>query len=234
MKSQCSYEIEPLKEMIYSYQKKETTIEELFQLQLKIKNDLLQPQKQSNILQQQNIAQNIEKQLQKLEKELKNLIQTFENTVSDTLKQVENSIIQTELKFYKSEAYSKYFSLDEITIQNQNNNNNQNTIHIDNKTSKLVKQVYSQVLDKFKTHHIKMKINLNGNNKQNLRFAILDQQYKHICYNDQNSITITDDFGSCQSQKGIRFEKKGQNFSTFMQDDQTIFNIPRNFKAFED
>ncbi|KRX00450.1 hypothetical protein PPERSA_03183 [Pseudocohnilembus persalinus] len=224
-----TFDIQPLKDMIYQYSKNEITLQKLFQQQLKIKEDFVSPQKQNIILHHKNVKQNIQKQLEQLENDLKNFIQSFDNTLGETLQQFENSINQTELKFYKSNYNSPNFSLNEIRIQNQNNNNNQNTIHFDKKAIKYNKQVYSQVLDKFKTHYIKMKINLNGNNKQYIRFAILDSQNKENDYIDQNSILITDDFGTCGSYNGISFDEQGQTFASFMQDDKTIFNIVINY-----
>ncbi|KRX00452.1 hypothetical protein PPERSA_03185 [Pseudocohnilembus persalinus] len=231
MRFQLSYDIEPLKEMIYKYSKNEINLEKLFQQQLEMKEDFVSPIKLYNTQKQEIKTQVIQKQLEQLENDLKNFKQTLESTVfNESLQQLEAFNKQSELKFYKSNYNSQFFPLQEITISNQINNNNINTIlHFDDKTIDQKKQVYSQVLDKFKTHHIKMKINFNGNNKQIIRFAILDSQNKDSGYCGQNNILITDISGKCESNNGISFDKQGQDFSSFMQNDKTIFNIVINY-----
>ncbi|KRX06443.1 hypothetical protein PPERSA_05056 [Pseudocohnilembus persalinus] len=247
------YDIETLKKAINNLSEEKITLDDLFKIQLEIK-DQFESQKQADlVLTQEKNCQNLQNQVNQLQQQLEKRIQELDENMEEDVhlifnnnnkpntkntnnnqQQQQQQIISTpqktdnknSIQFYKSNFRSDKFNLDEITISNQNNNSNNNkqtSITFDKKTIQCWKQAYSQVLDKNKTHHLKFKIDYHGTKNQQVLFSLLDQTNKDEQYLYYNYIYISDYPGNYGSKNGVIVEKKGKSISEFMRDNETIY-----------
>ncbi|KRX06442.1 hypothetical protein PPERSA_05055 [Pseudocohnilembus persalinus] len=275
------YDIEPLKQAINNLSEEEITLDDLFYLQLEMKEQFESQQYADLVITQEKNCLNLQKQVNQLQQQLKKRIQELDENMEEDVnlffnnnnkpntkntnknqqqqqqeqqkqrqkyqqkykqQQIVSSLQKTDnknsIQFYKSDYFTDYFNLDEITISNQNNNsnnNNQTSITFDKKTTGYGKQVYSQVLDKNKTHHLKFKIDYHGTKNQQVLFSLLDQKNKDEQYYNQNFIFISCLYGNYGAWHEEKEEKKGKKISEFMRDNETVFNIVINHskKQFE-
>ncbi|KRX01667.1 hypothetical protein PPERSA_03751 [Pseudocohnilembus persalinus] len=109
-------------------------------------------------------------------------------------------------------------------------------IEINDKTKEQFKLVNSELLNKNKTYHFKMKINFHQAKKQELAFFLLGSNYKDYDYwLNQNCIAINNFQGNCFAGNGEREIVEGQRFNDFWEDDVSILNVVFNYqeKLFE-
>ncbi|KRX04429.1 hypothetical protein PPERSA_00198 [Pseudocohnilembus persalinus] len=238
------YDIAPVKEMIEKYQKNNINLNELFQQQLQMKKSFEDEKKL-------NIAINQEK----IQNEVKNLVENFQLQLDEKVEIFkEKIIINTDvMEKYKREIENNKQEIPQKNLGNQQQiqflksnfqynpkqdieiKNNSRRIVIDDKTTKQLKQVYSEGLEKNRTYHFKMKINFHQEKKQELSFFLLGSNDKDNLWYDQNYIVINDIDGYCLAGNGEREIKEGQRFSDFWEDDVSILNVVFNYqeKLFE-
>ncbi|KRX02100.1 hypothetical protein PPERSA_03162 [Pseudocohnilembus persalinus] len=154
----------------------------------------------------------------------------YEKIINDLL----NGIAQS--KKYSKEQFEKYFQFVEIDeIYNiEPLKNSIKTIEFDNQTYN-VKLIYSQSLDKEKTYHLKMKIDFQGSKTSFLSFNLISSKEKDFDWCGCNYLVLNNSQGNCESGNSKNLTKQGINFSEFMEDNKTVFNVVFNYqdKLFE-
>ncbi|KRW98881.1 hypothetical protein PPERSA_07379 [Pseudocohnilembus persalinus] len=266
------YNLEPLKQYLKQLEKKEIIFEQFYEYQLKMKRAFEDENKPNIVLEQNQLKQEINKQLNYLKQQLNEKVDVFSKNIkidNNVLARLQNiqqhqqiinktpcstqqqQKIQQKLyqqgQFYINSKNSQNFSNPKIKFYKSNFNqdynvqkdifikNNNKVIQFDNKVINQYKQVYSEPLDKDKTYHVKIKLNLQQQNKQTVTFHLIDSNDKDNDWESQNYIYISNingDYGSDNVESKIKI---GQNFSSFLEDDVTIFNIVFNYsqKIFE-
>ncbi|KRW99056.1 hypothetical protein PPERSA_11657 [Pseudocohnilembus persalinus] len=203
--------------------------------------------------QQKTLQTKLSEKSQELEKLLKKQNAASQNQQSlndqvETLKETQKKSDKFILDLFSSKE--KYEEVDdllknkEITFEASKFKENDKNIHIskDQKTINFSKtassqkkinfqQVYTNLLQKNLTYHIKIKVNLNKKNKQSVEFALVEDKQKNKCFNiySQNLVAISNNNGQYGASVLQRALFKGQYFSEFMQDNVTIFNVVFNF-----
>ncbi|KRX01825.1 hypothetical protein PPERSA_00535 [Pseudocohnilembus persalinus] len=173
------------------------------------------------IKEQFNKQQLIQESFNQLKQDIQNSISTF-NDYEFPIKE------QIRLKFYKSN-YNNISNSFVITPDNkQITFNNQNTDYY--------KQVYSDILEKQKTYHIKIRIDAKGTiQNQYFFFGIDASQRKDQCFGNTNYLYAF--YQGNNTQGSYNFKKEGQynRFEDFFRDNQTILNLVFNIskKQFE-
>ncbi|KRW99057.1 hypothetical protein PPERSA_11658 [Pseudocohnilembus persalinus] len=195
---------------------------QLNNLQKEIQNFYLQKQQNDNKISEK--ANEQEDPQTQILKNIMKLLQTAQKTASITPDTLKNHVFYFEKSknHYKSQQIkiskdSKSLKFPKKKSQKTKENN--------------IYQVYSHLLNKEKSYHIQVKINLYGKKKQDVSFALVEDQFKdqNFSFYSQNSIFISNfngHYGASYNYKGTFL---GPQFSEFMQDDVTIFNIVFNF-----
>ncbi|KRX01637.1 hypothetical protein PPERSA_03721 [Pseudocohnilembus persalinus] len=167
--------------------------------------------------------------------------------------QTRQSINNTQiLKFYKQNNFyqdgikildyiPKNMQYQCFTSYSKNTNNqftdnimnpNQQMIIFDNNQINVQKIIYSNILNKYKTYHIKLKINLNNEKRQQIGFYLIDYNYKDTFNVKSNHIYMNKNFqGATNGEKEIKYQKL---FFDFMNQNTTL-NVVFNYnnKLFE-
>ncbi|KRX00280.1 hypothetical protein PPERSA_10779 [Pseudocohnilembus persalinus] len=179
----------------------------------------------------------LNKQVENLEKQLQKKVKVFEEQIyiqDDDIIQVNqyNDGIQNQdqyqkqqIQFYKSMWNKEHKVQEDIKIIQNDQKNGHMIIKFDRERQGLEQQVYSQILNKKATYHLKMKLNLFGENRQNVVFFLLDYKNRNIEWGGQNQIMISSYQGYTNAGNVIEKAANGQNFSEFMQDNETVYNI---------
>ncbi|KRX00389.1 hypothetical protein PPERSA_03610 [Pseudocohnilembus persalinus] len=134
-------------------------------------------------------------------------------------------------KKYSKEQFEKYFQFVETDeIYNiEPLKNSIKRIEFDNK-SRDCKAIYSQSLDKEKTYHLKMKIDFEGSKISYLSLNLISFEQKDSGWGDCNFLIFNDQQGGCGNYNSQNLTKKGINFSEFIEDNKTIFNVVFNYQ----
>ncbi|KRX03804.1 hypothetical protein PPERSA_04599 [Pseudocohnilembus persalinus] len=222
------YGFQKLKQSFQKLQMGQTDLDQLFKIQLDVKNKLQNKKNSEIILNHQKIREQLKESINNLENKLEEKLNHFKQNIqleSEAL----NEIKLKNLKFFKSNYNQELNIQQDIQIQ-QININNQTKFLFHDKIIQKNKQIYSEPLDKTKTYQFKLKIDLQGQNKQQILFVLLGSQDKDYCWQKQNIITLTNRSGATFASNGKKETKNGLRFSKFMKDNQTIFYLVFNFK----
>ncbi|KRX03206.1 hypothetical protein PPERSA_07034 [Pseudocohnilembus persalinus] len=152
---------------------------------------------------------------------------------------------KNKINFYKSKGNLGSDMQNQITIQNyqieQNKQNEQNEQNEQNNQSQInnnnnpiinndyllrikfgcekidqTKQVYSQILDKYKSYHLKIRIDCKDKILgQQIVFVLLGSQDKDKDWWNQNRIIVNNLSGNCYANNVIHKVFRGQNFQNF-------------------
>ncbi|KRX00379.1 hypothetical protein PPERSA_08885 [Pseudocohnilembus persalinus] len=238
------YDITPVKEMIEKYQKNDIDLQKLFEQQLKLKKSLEDEQKFKIAINQEKIQNEVQNLLSNLKLQLDEKTEVFK----------ENIVLKTEqIKKYKQQIQGDQQEISQQSMRKQQKiqftysnyqenkkqeikiGNDSKKIEIDNKTTKKVKLVHSDGLEKNKTYHFKMKINFYQAKKQFLAFVLLGTYDKDNFWGNQNYIYINSFNGSCGAGNGEGEIVKGMRFLDFWEDGESILNVVFNYqeKLFE-
>ncbi|KRX09763.1 hypothetical protein PPERSA_02635 [Pseudocohnilembus persalinus] len=253
------YNIEPLKNSLKQFQQNQINLDQLFNIQLNLKKDFEQEQKPKIVNNQEKIRQEINNQFNSLKQQLNQKVNQFNQQIT-----LNNNIIQQQIINIQQPAQNNnnnnnnnhninqninpnnnkniqqypmnfYKSQDQCNSQNEIQiTNNSRKIEFDNKSSK-AKKIYSQSLDKEKTYHLKIKIDLQGSKKSYLDFRLISSEEKDSDWFGYNYLFINDSQGNCGSNNYQNLTKQGIKFSEFMEDNKTVFNVVFNYqdKLFE-
>ncbi|KRW99974.1 hypothetical protein PPERSA_00141 [Pseudocohnilembus persalinus] len=243
------YDIDPVKEMIKKYQKNDINFKQLFEQQLKMKKSFEDENKFNIAINQEKVQNEVQNLIQILKIELDERMEIFKKRIvinTGANKEIKQEIqdVQQEIPLQNPENQQ---SIQFFRSSHQNNKklqiqikNNSRRIEIDDKTIKQFKLVNSELLNKNRRYHFKMKINFHQQAKQQqLAFFLLGSNDKDNGWAGQNYIVINRFDGDCFAVYGEKKIVEGQKFSDFWEDDVSILNVVFNcqekiFEVFDD
>ncbi|KRX07501.1 hypothetical protein PPERSA_11050 [Pseudocohnilembus persalinus] len=236
------YESKPIEELVQQFFDEKIDLDELFQQQLNIKNLQENNLKYEKVLEQEKLQKFIMEQYalvqKQMEQKFKNLEQKIyisrgEINLKQQNKFEDNPPLELnmfeQIKFFKSK-----YNLEEINkkikIEKQNE---QGPIQINfgYDVFKSTTQIYSEPLQKKKTYHIRIKINLNGSNRQLLIFYFLGQKNVDNLWGNQNQIIVSDIQEFQKAENVINWTKQGKDFrDILLNDHDSVLNITFNYQ----
>ncbi|KRX04797.1 hypothetical protein PPERSA_06431 [Pseudocohnilembus persalinus] len=222
-----TYSLDKLKESLNQFFQEKIDINKLYEVQLELKKQFQYQVNINDILQNNEFQKKTQQQLKSFQQQLDEQIESFQKQIKIEIKQSH----KINLIFNKSDidlAVKREINLSTDEDKNQ-------IIKYGDKTIETFKQVYSNNLDKNKTYNIKLKIKINREIRQHLRFALLDFKNRNQDYQKENAIILFHPEGYCKAINGLSADFQGLKFSQFFEDNQTVFNIIINFskKQFE-
>ncbi|KRX03818.1 hypothetical protein PPERSA_04613 [Pseudocohnilembus persalinus] len=252
------YDMDILKKKLKQFQNQESYLDDLFKIQLDLKNKF-ECEKNIKIATNQEIAyKQIICKMDNLYKELnlkcEQFIQDLQINIDklDSEQDVNFNFQQRFFNFFKKKQTLKIQDTDQdkenAGPDNDSNQRNSSNLKLKKKlkdeieikhNNKIIifndkkiavqKSVYSEPLDKNKKYHFRFKLNLQQQKHQQITFTLLGAEDKDKFWGEQNYIFLTNSVGNCGAVNGESVVKEGSKFSTFMQDDETIFNLIVNY-----
>ncbi|KRX03275.1 hypothetical protein PPERSA_03390 [Pseudocohnilembus persalinus] len=229
------YDIEPVKEMLQQYQKKQINLQQFFDQQLEMKKKFDDQKNFKIIINQEENQKEVQTLVDNLKLQMNEIQKNFQENITINTEKIKNyhqimNLNSKYIQFYKS--FSPDNVQDEIKITNKSRR-----IEIDNKTKLEIKCIHSMNLVKNMKYHIKMKINFHQVKKQDVTFYLKGSNYQkqNTDITNKNYIYISDEYGQTGAYNNEGNIVQGKNFIDFWQNDETILNVvfDYNEKLFE-
>ncbi|KRX04420.1 hypothetical protein PPERSA_00189 [Pseudocohnilembus persalinus] len=242
------YNIAPVKEMIKKYQKNNIDLNQLFELQLKMKKSYEDENKLKIAINQEKIQNEVQNLVENFYFQLDEKVEIFKQKIfinTDVIEQYKQEIEdfqkeevqkntgnQIQIQFFKSNW--RYNKKHLIQIKDDSRR-----IEIDDKKIQKIKLVHSEGLEKNRTYFLRMKINFHKVKSQNLSFVLLGCSDKDDGWGIQNQIYVSEYLGFFGAENGESQIVEGMRFVDFWEDDVSILNLVFNcqekiFEVYDD
>ncbi|KRX06656.1 hypothetical protein PPERSA_13135 [Pseudocohnilembus persalinus] len=238
------YDIEPLKKALDQFQNKIINLEELFDIQLKMKKEYECEKKSQIVFNMEKKQKEIENQVDQLKENLNQKAQIFKQDIVIDDRQIKN--IEDQIRTNQNNQNQQSLQQNNKKLNKQNieqfqffksNYLNSEKSQIDFKKKIIFAEsnqfqfAHSESLDKNKSYHLKIKIKINpiiGYNKQ-LYFYLIGSNDKDNDWDDQNYISFKDQYGFSRPGNGNDYIQEGQDFCQFWENKESILNLVINF-----